>query len=176
MRKRLSNRCGMINPSVADDPTQAADLSAPYRPNVAALLERADGHLFVGERIDRRGAWQFPQGGVDEAESYADALIRELEEEVGLRPRCFEVLEHRGGYRYTFPKAHRKWGRYIGQEQMYFRCRFLGEDSDIQLDAHHPEFQDFRWIPPAEFDFDWLPKFKREVYRQVLADFYGVGL
>ena len=27
---------------------------------------------------------------------------------------------------------------------------------------------------PEEFDVKWLPKFKREVYRQVLADFFGV--
>jgi 8-oxo-dGTP pyrophosphatase MutT (NUDIX family) len=37
-----------------------------YRPNVAAILQRENGDIFVAERINIKGAWQFPQGGIDE--------------------------------------------------------------------------------------------------------------
>ncbi|MCV6606853.1 MAG: RNA pyrophosphohydrolase, partial [Campylobacterales bacterium] len=58
-----------------------------YRPNVAAVVlsstypEKCE--VFLGERSDIEGAWQFPQGGVDQGESYKEALFRELKEEIG---------------------------------------------------------------------------------------------
>lgn len=136
-------------------------------------MERADGKIFVGERIDRDGAWQFPQGGIDKGETALEALKREVEEEIGIRPKKYKVTEERGGYRYLFPKSHSKWGIYRGQEQTYFRCLFNGKDSDIILDMDKPEFGAYDWIKPKDFDLAWLPKFKRAVYRQVLEDFYG---
>lgn len=145
-----------------------------YRPNVAVILERADGKIFVGERLGRPGAWQFPQGGVDAGESPLKALYREVKEEIGVGRKFYEVLESRGGYRYRFPDGHSRWKKYCGQEQTYYRCRFLGSDADIDVDGDCPEFSDFRWIKPKKFDLDWLPKFKRAVYREVLADFYDI--
>jgi putative (di)nucleoside polyphosphate hydrolase len=55
-----------------------------FRPNVAAILQREDGRILVGERADVPGAWQFPQGGVNEGEGSLEALERELEEEIGV--------------------------------------------------------------------------------------------
>lgn len=147
-----------------------------YRPNVAAILERQNGDIFVAERVNVKGAWQFPQGGVDSGESLDIALYRELEEEIGVKPEHIEVLETRSGYRYAFAKGRLKYGVYGGQEQTYYRCRFLGKDTDIRLDAHHQEFSRWRWIPPALFQLSWVPKFKREVYRQVFHDFYQMDL
>ena len=55
-----------------------------YRPNVALILQRADGRILIGERLDVAGAWQFPQGGVDAGESADEALAREMGEELSL--------------------------------------------------------------------------------------------
>jgi putative (di)nucleoside polyphosphate hydrolase len=48
--------------------------------------------------------------------------------------------------------------------------RFTGEDADIDLTAHEPEFSAFQWV-----DMDKLPglivPFKRDTYRQVIAAF-----
>ena len=48
---------------------------ARYRANVGLALFSAAGHVFVGRRINGRGAfqWQLPQGGVDEGETTAEA-------------------------------------------------------------------------------------------------------
>jgi putative (di)nucleoside polyphosphate hydrolase len=151
-------------------------MAVKFRPNVAGILERpGDGRIFVGERLDVPGAWQFPQGGIDKGESEEEAFRREMEEEVGLGPSCYEIVEKRDGYRYKFPKGKMKWGKYRGQKQTYFRCQLIADESAIRLDSHHQEFGDFRWILPAEFDLDWLPEFKREVYAAVLHDFFGIG-
>ncbi len=145
-----------------------------YRPNVAAILQRATGEIFVAERINIAGAWQFPQGGVDEGEDAETAVFRELEEEIGVKRALLEIVQRREGYRYAFPKNRLKYGIYGGQEQTYFLCRFTGTDADFNLSATHQEFATFKWIQPAEFQMNWVPNFKRKVYRQVMQDFFGI--
>lgn len=147
-----------------------------YRPNVAAILQRKDGHIFVAERINIKGAWQFPQGGIDEGEDVETALFRELEEEIGVKRTLLEIVRSQGGYRYAFPKGRLKYGIYAGQEQTYFLLRFLGSDEDFDLDSTHREFARFKWILPQDFQLSWTPGFKRAVYRQVMHDFFAINL
>lgn len=147
----------------------------PYRANVAALLMNAWDMLFIAERSGVPGAWQFPQGGVDNGEDPLQAMFREVREETGVRRRQLEVLDWRGGYRYRFRLGATRKG-YVGQEQTYYRCRFLGTDADIDLGQKKPEFSNWRWIYPEQFRIEWVPDFKRDVYRQVFADFFNVSL
>lgn len=147
-----------------------------YRPNVAAILRRSDGKILIAERMNVPGAWQFPQGGVDEGEDFEVAMYRELEEEIGVTPALVKLLERRDGYRYAFPKGRLKYGLYGGQEQTYFLCEYFGTDSDIRLDLHNQEFRTFQWIEPAAFDLTWVPKFKKSVYIAVFRDFFGIDL
>ena len=147
-----------------------------YRPNAAAILRNAQNQIFVAERISIPGAWQFPQGGVDEGETADHAVLREIEEEIGVKPELIRVVEKRGGYRYSFAKGRLKYGLFGGQEQTYYLCDYLGTDADIRLDATHQEFATYKWIEPAEFQLEWVPKFKRAVYIAVFRDFFGLEL
>ncbi|NNC90247.1 MAG: RNA pyrophosphohydrolase [Akkermansiaceae bacterium] len=147
---------------------------AKYRPNVALLLVDDDGRLLVCERAKTANSWQFPQGGVDKGESLEEALHREVEEEIGLPKGCYEVLESRDGYRYDFPPKLKSRKRYAGQEQTYFLCRLHPSAPPIDVHGKPREFQSHQWIKPGEFSLEWLPKFKRGVYREVLRDFFGV--
>ena len=144
-----------------------------YRPNVAGILRNDKGKILVCERIKQADSWQFPQGGVDEGEKTLEALYREIEEEIGVAKSLYSVSETRSGYRYEFEKGRNKYG-FDGQEQTYFLCDFHGRPEDICIGTKHPEFRDTRWIKPKEFNIKWVPKFKREVYRQVLNDFFGI--
>jgi putative (di)nucleoside polyphosphate hydrolase len=146
-----------------------------YRPNVAAILQNASGRILIGERCDLPGAWQFPQGGLAKGESHAEALVRELREELSLEPEAYRVITSKGPYRYLFKKGRVKRG-YHGQEQHYFLASFHGSDLQIDVETENPEFQAARWIFPHEFRLCWLPDFKREVYRAVLKDFFEVLL
>lgn len=148
--------------------------SSRYRPCVAALLQNDAGMILVCERRDFVESWQFPQGGIDSGESPREALVRELMEEISLPQEGFEIRAEKGGYKYHFPERHRKRGKFIGQEQVYFLCRFIGPESLLNLETEHPEFRRWKWILPHEFDLRWLPEFKREVYQSVLKDFFEV--
>jgi putative (di)nucleoside polyphosphate hydrolase len=151
-----------------------------YRPNVAAVVVNPVGSLLICERATIPGAWQFPQGGVDPGETLEQALFREVQEEVGLEPRHYDVIARREGYRYLYPqqvrnKKIRKHGGH-GQEQTYFLCHLKPGAPPINVNQKPQEFRAYRWIPPQEFDLDWLPDFKRDVYREVMRDFFEIDL
>ena len=150
-----------------------------YRPNVAILLTREDGRLLICERLRVKGAWQFPQGGVDDGETLEEALLREVKEEIGLSPESYDIIEMKGGYRYVYPPGDRKKKRkgwYDGQEQTYFRCLLRDEKAKINIDRKPKEFRDYKWIKPEDFKLKWLPSFKSETYRKVMSDFFDLKL
>ena len=64
-----------------------------FRPNAAALILNRSGELLVCERINDRGAWQFPQGGIDEGESALEAMYREVLEEVGIPEKDLKKIK-----------------------------------------------------------------------------------
>lgn len=150
---------------------------AEYRLNVAVLMTNREGQLLICERINSRGAWQFPQGGVDDGEVLRDALEREVEEEIGLPASSYKILSSADGYCYLYSKPVKKGGRhYDGQQQTYYLCRLKKKAGDIDLDQKSPEFSRYKWINPEDFKLKWLPDFKRQVYRAVMLDFFGVRL
>lgn len=144
-----------------------------FRNNVAAIVKNDAGRILVCERRDVPGAWQFPQGGVNDGETLEQALARELYEEIMLHPECYRVVEKRGPYEYLFPTGVRKRG-FDGQRQHYFLLELLTDEDVVNVHTDEPEFASVRWVSPAEFDLAWLPAFKRDVYRNVLADFFNV--
>lgn len=152
------------------------DINAlPYRKNVGVMLLNRDGKVFVGQRRDNPGpAWQMPQGGIDKGEAPRDAALRELEEETGVGATLVEILaETEGWIAYDLPLelVPRLWGgKWRGQKQKWFLMRFLGEDSDIDIEAHDHEFSAWRWSAPDDLVPNIVP-FKRKVYEAVLAAF-----
>jgi len=151
-------------------------LSTPlYRPNAAGILQRTDGRILICERLKEPGSWQFAQGGVDPGETMKQALVREMEEELSLRPGDYLILTSKGPYRYLFGNVKKKKG-YDGQEQTYFLTLLTSPETRINVITPHQEFRRARWITPCAFDLGWLPEFKREVYRAVLLDFFGIEM
>ena len=72
-------------------------------------------------------------------------------------------------------KKLRKHGSH-GQEQTYFLCHLKPDAPQVNVKQKQREFRAYRWILPIEFDLDWLPPFKRDVYREVMRDFFQVEL
>ena len=103
----------------------------PYRKNVGVMLVNSDDRVFVGRRIDMKGPhWQMPQGGIDPGESPKEAALRELEEETGVSRDLVRIeAENEDWLAYDLPLEllDKLWGgKYRGQEQKWFRIRFLG--------------------------------------------------
>lgn len=147
-----------------------------YRPNVGLAMFSTAGHVFIGRRINGRGAfqWQMPQGGIDRGESPESAALRELEEEIGVGAKLVDILEETADWLYyDFPPElkRRLPGPYLGQRQKWFAFRFRGSDNDIRLDRHTPEFDAWRWAPLDEVPGLIVP-FKRPVYEDVAARFH----
>jgi putative (di)nucleoside polyphosphate hydrolase len=144
----------------------------PYRQNVGVMLVNSDDRVFVGRRIDMKGPhWQMPQGGIDPGESPKEAALRELEEETGVsRDLVWIEAENEDWLAYDLPLEllDKLWGgKYRGQEQKWFRMRFLGSDAQVNIDTDHPEFVEWKWIDQSEM-VDTIVPFKRDVYIAVL--------
>ena len=65
-------------------------------------------------------------------------------------------------------------GKYKGQRQKWFALRFTGQDADIDLTAHDPEFSAFQWVS-LELLPDLIVPFKRDTYKTVIAAFRNLG-
>ncbi len=152
------------------------NISLPYRPCVGIVLFNNDGKVFVGERIDTPGAWQMPQGGIDPNEAITDAAIRELKEETGT-DNAELIRIHKTPIRYDLPDhlKNKLWnGRYAGQEQTWVAYRFIGQDSEIQLNAFDPpEFKAWQWVDLND-TLDLIVPFKRETYQKVIEAFQAL--
>jgi putative (di)nucleoside polyphosphate hydrolase len=146
-----------------------------YRRGVGIMLLNKDGQVWVGRRIDNTDeAWQMPQGGIDKGEEPTAAALRELEEETGIPPHLVErIAECPGRLKYDLPPDLRRklWGgKWKGQDQDWYLYRFLGRDSDVNIETKHPEFSHWKWIE-AEALPDIIVPFKRDLYRRLLSDF-----
>lgn len=109
---------------------------------VAAILEREGKILICRRRADQSHAlqWEFPGGKVEPAETPAQALARELEEELGIGGAVGEQI---ATYEYTYP----------GKKPIrlfFFRVHsYSGEPKNLI-------FQEMRWEAAAhlrEFNF-----------------------
>ena len=63
-----------------------------FRAGAGALYEPRDRYVLAIERADVAGAWQLPQGGLDEDEDPLDAAYREIAEETGVEKVELEFL------------------------------------------------------------------------------------
>lgn len=144
-----------------------------FRPNVGIILSNQERRLFWGRRVGQN-AWQFPQGGINYDETPAQAMYRELEEEVGLQSQHVTILGYTHGWlRYHLPKRYirRHCGpTCIGQKQIWFLLRVDCDEGAFCLDkTDKPEFDAWRWVRY------WQPLhevvyFKRRVYELALEE------
>jgi len=154
-----------------------------YRPCVGVMVLNRDRLVWAGHRVSRSPLdpegqdrwWQMPQGGIDAGEDPAQAALRELEEETGIRS-VGPLAVSKGWHRYDFPPEHVSLQRgtvYRGQMQRWIAVGFQGRDEEVDIGPKAglaPEFTEWRWLPMHE-----LPKlvapFKRKVYADVIGEF-----
>jgi len=148
-----------------------------YRANVAAVIinERQD-RILMFRRLGRgssHGSWQFPQGGVDSGESETEALIREVEEEIGTRD--FKILKvSKKHTRYHYPPRVQKlkrhvnvWKNYKGQQQLWFLIQLNQGVESISFEHEPPEFDAYKWVKPRA-GLKEVIGFKQKAYKKGL--------
>lgn len=122
------------------------------RPNVCILVVNSRGELFLGERSDEPGHWQFPQGGLEPTATLEENAFRELQEETGItRGACEPLGALSCVHEYRWSPEKRRGSPWVGQSQRFFVILFRGSDAEIILDGdEHVEFRAWRWCPPRE--------------------------
>ena len=136
--------------------------------------------MFTGCRSDLDDhepyRWQLPQGGIDKGENPEHAARRELFEETGIQ--SIELIGSNDEWlTYDFPEdvVGKRFKKYIGQAQLWYAYRFLGDETEINLDqTSPPEFQQWDWK-----DIKIIPElivpFKRHVYEAIVSTFGPLG-
>lgn len=144
-----------------------------FRPNVAAIIINDEKKILVGERRDIPGSWQLPQGGVDENEIKTKAVLREIEEETGLKPADLEILNSTDEICYAFPESIEKKMGFKGQCQTFFLIKVKNSKCKPE---RSDEFSSFEWINKKEV-IKRVIYFKKESYieafRQIFGESYG---
>lgn len=103
-------------------------------------------YLLVRSALTRRPVWEFPKGAIETGESERDAALRELEEETGLVPADYALLEgFREEERYIFTRGAGPERRMIRKLVTYFLAEWAR--GDVRLS---PEATRFVWATPEE--------------------------
>ena len=144
----------------------------PMRDGVGIVVLNQDNKVFVGKRKDNpSNKWQMPQGGIDKGEDYITAMKRELYEETSIK--SIEILKEIDGYfEYELPKnlVGIIWkGKYRGQKQKWFIAKFLGEETEINLNTKYAEFVEWKWIIPKMLP-EVIVDFKKDLYNKLLKE------
>jgi putative (di)nucleoside polyphosphate hydrolase len=141
----------------------------PLRNGVGIVVLNNENKVFVAKRIDNpKNFWQMPQGGVDNNENYYEAALRELKEETSIiSVELIQEIDKKLTYILPDHLIGIIWkGKFKGQTQKWFVMRFIGNESEININTKHPEFLDWKWI-----NLDDLTKiavnFKLDVYKNV---------
>src|SRR5262245_21388404 len=90
-----------------------------FRAGVGAVLTDQHGRVLIFERADLSGEWQFPQGGIDNAEQPIDTVLREIKEETGIT--ALRLLRRYPGLLvYELPRQAQSVKTGMGQVQYWF--------------------------------------------------------
>lgn len=141
----------------------------------AVIIVMKGDKAFAGERLDIANAWQFPQGGVNDGETYVQAAVRELYEETGILNAKF-LKATKKIYKYKFPRSVQELIlyryrdlNYIGQQQVFCLFQFTGVDSEINIYREEQEFRSWRWMDISDI-LDSIVYFKKDSYTLALKE------
>ena len=121
---------------------------------VAAVIER-DGEFLLTLRPDGThlsGHWEFPGGKVHESETHAEALRRELFEEL-------DIVATVGELAHTITHAYPEKTVAL----FFYRCDFKGDPKPMMG-------QEMRWVPRTELASLPFPDADRDLIRFLTAE------
>jgi len=117
------------------------------------VIQDPQGRILIARRpehVHQGGLWEFPGGKVDEGETLADALARELAEELSIRVRASEPLID---IRHDYPD----------KSVLLQVCRV----TDFSGEARGNEGQPVRWVEPAALPDYHFPEANRPILHAI---------
>ena len=116
-------------------------------PGAAACIRDSAGRILLLHRNEVGGRWSFPGGAMDPGENVADAVVREVREEIGLEVEPVAVIGIYSGpeFAITYPNGDR-----VQPVTVFFECRVQGgemrPDQDEILEGRYFSAEDA--LPP----------------------------
>jgi putative (di)nucleoside polyphosphate hydrolase len=144
----------------------------PMRIGVGIVVINSKKQVFVAKRKDNPvDKWQMPQGGVETGENLQSAMYRELLEETSISK--IQILKELNYWlEYELPKnlVGIIWkGKYRGQRQKWFIVKYLGKDSEININTKNPEFIEWKWLDIKKLT-SVIVDFKKKVYEKLVIE------
>lgn len=109
---------------------------------VAAVIKRGDKILATQRGYGEfKDGWEFPGGKIEAGELPAEALVREIKEELNAQ---IKVEQELGSVEYDYPNFH--------LNMQCFLCSLVTEELTLL------EHEDMKWLTAATMDnVEWLP-------------------
>ena len=111
---------------------------------VGAIIENENKEILCalrGPEMTLPNYWEFPGGKIEEGESKEEALVREIDEELGCK---IEVLQHVDDTTYEYEKVIVRLETYLS--------RIIGGTPKIS------EHAEIKWVPRKELNtLNWAP-------------------
>ncbi|MGC4113901.1 MAG: 8-oxo-dGTP diphosphatase MutT [Myxococcales bacterium] len=120
---------------------------------VGAMIER-EGKYLITQRKPTATLpllWEFPGGRVEPGETDAQALARELKEEMDITVEVNEQIMH---VQHSYPD--------YDIDFRVYRCRMVGGE------IKHLRVHDHRWVAPADLDDYEFPPADQKTFEQLL--------
>jgi 8-oxo-dGTP diphosphatase len=120
---------------------------------VAAVIERDDAFLLTlrPDGTHLAGHWEFPGGKVHHSETHAEALRREIFEELDAVARVGDIVHT---VTHSYPEKT--------VELFFYRCDLIGEPKPMIG-------QQMRWVPRGELASLPFPEADRDLIRQLIG-------
>lgn len=119
---------------------------------VAAVVEKDGKYLMAHRPVDKGGEWEFPGGKVEKGETFFEALIREIKEELSVPIKPIRILS-------SYPKDIR------GQTySIHFVAATLGSEEFVLT-----EHQSCQWLDLNEIKQLPMSSVDKEFVKQLRA-------
>lgn len=137
--------------------------------SVLVLVYTGEYEVLLLNRVEPAGFWQSVTGSLEHGETPANAAIRELSEETGLRDVCVSSCDWQNQFEIRQPWRRRYAPDVTHNTEHVFRCRLADKPPNIQL--AEDEHSEYRWfsLPHA------LEQVSSSTNRDALWRFVGAG-